>query len=103
MRSLVLILSLAAPCVVGCGGAAAPPADAQPQPANTADLKKKLLEIAERGGSGSALFGLSEAIEEIKKTDAPKGDKLLADLKRLESTANIDQQKQIANQMADQL
>lgn len=91
------------PCVVGCGGNAAPPADAQPQPANTADLKKKLLELAQRGGSGSALFGLEEAIQEVKKTDAAKGDKLLADLKRLEATGNPEQQKQIAQQMADQL
>jgi len=101
---ILLTFAFAMLSIAGCGGAPPATKDDGRTPVNTqSELKQKLLEVAQYGGGGSSLDRIPDALNELKKTDPAKGEKLLGDFKRLESTPNMEQRKQIAKEMADQL
>ena len=81
MARLVLALSLAVFVGVGCGPKAPPPPPPAPAPATLA--KNVLQDVANSGVTGSDVLELQSYFEEIKKTDAAKGDALLKDLDTL--------------------
>lgn len=95
--SLVAVLM-----VVGCGGTPVK----QPEPAKLKsfeELKTRLKEVVQYGQGGSALMGMQESIEALKKIDAAKGETLAADFKRLDLAATTEERKQIAQSMIDKL
>ncbi|MDB5346296.1 MAG: hypothetical protein JWP89_4673 [Schlesneria sp.] len=88
--------------VVGCGSAPVK----QPEPTNLKsfeELKTRLKEVVQYGQGGSALMGMQESIESLKKVDAAKGDALAVDFKRLDMAATTEERKQIAQGMIDKL
>ncbi len=88
--------------VAGCGkGPSA--VDAPIRYNSNAELKSRLEEVAKYGDGGSSLGGIPESIAELTKTDPAKGEKLLADFKRLDTTDSKEERRKIAKEMAEQL
>ena len=105
MRRMLLAVLLCLPLsVTGCGGGGAvPETKGEFKQDSTAELKKRLEEIAGHGWGGSSLGGLEGSISETLKDDPAKRDKMLADYKKLDAAPTPEVRKQVAKQMADQL
>jgi hypothetical protein len=99
-RGFILAVAVA---VIGCSGETAVKVQAPAAPTGTAAAKAVLQEIAQSGQLGSGVMQLREGLEQLKQTDAAKGDALLADLKELEATSDPEQVKAKAQAMADKL
>jgi hypothetical protein len=100
LRGLILVVAVA---MVGCEGEKAVKVQPSVAPTGTAAAKAVLQEIAQSGQLGSGVMQLREGLEQLKQTDAAKGDALLADLKELEATSDPEQVKAKAQAMADKL
>ncbi len=95
--AVVVVVMLA-----GCGSAPVK----QPEPANLKsfdELKTRLKEVVQYGQGGSALMGMQESIESLKKVDATKGEVLAADFKRLDTAPTTEDRKRVAQEMIDKL
>ncbi len=99
----VLSLLAIAVAIAGCGRGAPAPIDAPIRYTSTDALRARLEEVTKYGDGGSSLGGISESIAELTKTDSVKGEKLLADFKRLDTTDSKEERKKIAQEMAEQL
>jgi hypothetical protein len=66
-------------------------------------IKARLAEIASTGSGGSAVSGLRDGLNELKKTDAALADQLLQDVGRLETLQDPNEIKALAGQMADRI
>ena len=89
--------------LAGCGRGAPAPIDAPIRYNSTDALRARLEEVAKYGDGGSSLGGIPESIAELTKSDPVKGEKLLADFRRLDTADSKDERKKIAQEMADQL
>ncbi|HET6425627.1 MAG TPA: hypothetical protein VFG20_18200 [Planctomycetaceae bacterium] len=67
------------------------------------ELKARLLEVSQYGDGGSSLGGIPESIDALMKDEPEKGQKLLADFRRLNTTDSKEERKKIAKAMAEQL
>lgn len=109
MRTCLLMLFLLTCSFVwtGCGSSADSTEEQAAAERNnvtsTDDMKASLETIAQTGEMGSAAMGFRETLEEMKKTDATKADKLLADLDKLEASSTPAQTKKIAKEMIGKL
>ncbi len=75
-------------CLAGCGAKTFDSvAVEQVAPAPTEQVKAVLQGVVQSGELGSGTMELRPLIEQIKATDAAKGDRLLADLTQLEGMA----------------
>lgn len=103
--SFVRILTLLLVAVfLGCGSdIKSVPITPAAAPSAVQSAKAILTDLANTGEKGSAMETLRQNLEQIKQTDAAKGDALLGDLKALEAETNADQIKAKAQAMADQL
>lgn len=106
--SLVLMSSCL--CSIGCGGGPEPvvktteDAVKEKTATSTADLKKRLEEVAASGISGSGLMGLNESIDKVvRPTDAKLADALATDFNLLTQTTDPAEIKTIATRMASKL
>ena len=99
---IVTLLSLVA--LVGCGSdVKSVPVNQAAVPPAAQSAKAVLTDLANTGEKGSALETLRQNLEDIKKTDAAKGDALLNEFKALQAETNPDQVKAKAKAMADKL
>jgi len=103
----LLGLAWSASVPVGCPG---PSASGPSQSSNEAhvvsgkaQLKERLETIAQTGSGGSAVSGMRQGLDELKKTDAPLADSLLKDLEALEKLQDQAAIKAAARKMADKL
>lgn len=101
LLSLLAIADLVA--LAGCGRGAPTSIDAPIRYTSNDALRARLEEVSKYGDGGSSLGGISESIAELTKTDSVKGEKLLADFKRLDTTDSKEERKKIAQEMAEQL
>ncbi len=104
-RLVVVAMSISA---FGCGGSPAPqpPVDSakERQVNSTAELKKRLEEMAASGSGGSAVLGLKESIDQtIRSSNAKLADELMKDVELLQSTTDPAEIKTIATRMAGKL
>ena len=91
---------------VGCGGPEIkvdPAASAPPVVSGKDQIKQRLQAVIDSGSGGSALGGIREALEELKKTDAALAEGLLKDLALLEPLQDQNQIKGMAQKMFDKL
>jgi hypothetical protein len=96
-------MSLLGLCLMGCGGPADNPIEAKP-PAAIEDLRNMLTELEKSGQSiGSGGMVISEHIEEIRKTDAAKADKLQKSADDLMSATAPAKVKSLAKEMLSNL
>lgn len=104
MNTLRIMTLLSVAALVGCGSdiksvpvqpAAAPPA--------AQSAKAILTDFANTGEVGSSVEMLRQNLEQIKQTDAAKGDALLSDLKALEAETDKEKIKAKAKAMSDKL
>ena len=95
-------------CSSGCGGGSS----SGPVTAKTSEspvisgkdqVKERLQAVAASGSGGSALGGVRQALEELKKTDAALADQLLQDLSALEQTDDVETLKKLATDMIAKL
>lgn len=108
-----LATSLVVFCIFtsGCGGGASqPPAKStedqlkEKTSASTADLKKRLEDVAASGSGGSGLLGIKESIEQtVRPTNAALATELLTDYGLLSQTSDPATIKTIATQMAGKI
>ena len=99
-------VSLGLLLAVGCGGPeieADPAASAPPVVSGKDQIKQRLQSIIDSGSGGSAVGGLRDALEELKKTDAALAEGLLKDLALLEPMQDSNQIKGMAQRMFDKL
>ena len=90
-------------CLVGCGGVDDTPIEVTP-PAATEELKTILTDLASSGQSlGSGGMVISERIEEIRKTDPAKADKLQASADNLMGASDPAKIKSLAKEMLSNL
>ena len=80
MARLMLAVLLGVLFCLGCGPKAPPP---PPAPPPAAQAKNVLQDVVNSGVIGSDVLALQGYFEEVKKTDAAKGDALLKDLDAL--------------------
>lgn len=106
-RLVVVAMSISA---FGCGGggSSAPqtPVDSakERQVNSTADLKKRLEEMAASGSGGSAVLGLKESIDQsVRSSNANLADELMKDVELLQNTTDPAEIKTIATRMAGKL
>lgn len=100
------LLSVGLLLTVGCGGPEVtvdPAASAPPVVSGKDQIKQRLQSIIDSGSGGSAVGGLREALEELKKTDAALAEGLLKDLAQLEPMQDPNQIKGMAQRMFDKL
>jgi hypothetical protein len=104
MSFLRILTLLSVVVILGCGSdiKSVPVTPAAPPPA-AQSAKAILTDLANTGEMGSAMETLRQNLEQIKQTDAAKGDALLTELKALEAEKNADQVKAKAKAMADKL
>lgn len=90
--------------VTGCGSGvkSVPISPAAPPPA-VQSAKAVLDDLANTGEMGSAMDSLKQSLEQIKQTDAAKGDALLADFKALSAETDKEKIKAKAKEMAGKL
>ena len=97
-----LLLSTLWVSLIGCGGGGTP--DPEPKvPSSTAEIKLRLEEVEKLGGGGSALFGIKEGLEQLKKTDEAKATLLLKEFQKLDAQATPAGRKKQARVMIDKL
>jgi len=93
--------------LAGCGGSpAAGPSqstDAAHAVSGKAQLKERLEMMAQTGSGGSAVSGMRQGLDELKKTDAALADSLMKDLEALEKLQDQAAIKSAARKMADKL
>lgn len=94
-------------CGSGCGGSSSGPVTAKtsesPVISGKDQVKERLQAVAASGSGGSALGGVRQALEELKKTDAALADQLLQDLSALEQTDDAETLKKLATDMIAKL
>jgi len=104
MNFLRIMTLLAVAVLVGCGSdiksvpvqpAAAPPA--------VQSAKAILTDFANTGEVGSSVESLRQDLEQIKQSDAAKGEALLSDLNALEKETDSGRIKAKAKEMTDKL
>lgn len=106
IRPLLVAAVLTTTAFSGCGGPTVKVEDKSgtaPAPTGKEQIKKRLTEIAGSGIGGSAVSGIRDALNELKKTDAALAEGLLTDLDELEKLEDSDQIKAKAGQMAGRL
>lgn len=105
MTSLRWMLLLLVAAAVGCGSKSFESISVEPLPTvPPAQKAKSMLEsVASSGQLGSGAMELRTTLEELKKTDAAKGDLLLKDLQQLESTPEGAGMMAKAKEMAGKL
>lgn len=86
---------------VGCGPASVTSEPVTPAPPPAA--KAMLTELASSGELGSGAESIRAALEELKATDAAKGEDLLKDMDQLEKMTDPSKVKAKAKAMADKL
>ena len=99
-----LSLLVAAACLLGCGGSAAPPSPAgesTPEVQSTEQLRDRLQQIADSGVTGSGLAGVDAIIAQIP--DAAKKSALEADYAKLQQAEKPTAIKKIASDMIAKL
>ncbi len=93
--------------LTGCGGSpAAGPSqssDAAHAVSGKAQLKERLESMVQTGSGGSAVSGMRQGVQELKKTDAALADSLMKDLDALEKLQDQGAIKAAARKMADKL
>jgi hypothetical protein len=96
-------MSLLGLCLIGCGGPADNPIDAKPPAA--VDALRDLLTGLEKSGQpvGSGGMVISEHIEEIRKTDPAKADKLQPSADNLMGASSPAKFKSLAKEMLSNL
>ncbi len=92
----------------GCGGKPSPgPSEDSAKlraVSSTADLKKRLEEMASTGSGGSAVLGLKESIDQTLRSSNPKlADELMKDVQLLEQTQDPAEIKTITTRMAGKM
>ena len=100
------LISLGLLLTIGCGGpevTADPAASAPPAVSGKDQIKQRLQAVIDSGSGGSALGGIREALEDLKKTDAALAEGLLKDLAQLEPLQDQNQIKGMAQRMFDKL
>ena len=103
---LVVVVCISA---FGCGEptvAPTAPVDSGKERAvsSTADLKKRLEEMAASGSGGSAVLGLKESIDQALRTSNAKlADELMKDVELLQHAQDPAEVKTIATRMAGKL
>jgi hypothetical protein len=86
---------------VGCGPKAPPPAPPAPPPADQA--KAALQGVVNSGTISSDVLALKSYFEELKKTDAAKGDALLKDYDALVQIGSAQPGSQTVKNKAQQM
>lgn len=99
MRIGMICALLLAGFLVGCSNEPAPVAT----PAGPPPVKAALEQIATTGEMGSGMMEVENGLNELKKTDAAKADKLLKEFAELQSAQDPAEVKAKAKAMADQL
>jgi len=100
MNLLRISMLAAVLAVAGCGGG---PKPIQVQPPAAANAKATLQEVAQTGQLGSGMMQVRENLQQIKQTDAAKGNELLSELDALEKATDPETIKAKAKAMADKL
>lgn len=92
---------------LGCGGgsssATTKEVSANPVLSGKDQVKERLQAVATSGSGGSALGGIRDALNELKKTDAVLADQLLNDLTAMEQTDDAETLKKMATDMISKL
>lgn len=105
-RIVALMIGISA---IGCGEtapSATAPVDSEKARAvsSTADLKKRLEEMAQSGSGGSAALGLTESINQnVRPTNAKLADELAKDVESLVKTQDAAEIKTIIARMVSKL
>ncbi len=105
MNFLRMLLLCTVVAMLGCGSGPGSDSEAvTPPTVQPADQAKAVLEnVAQTGELGSGIGELRPLFEQIKATDAAKGDALLSDLTALESSTSPDAAKAKAKEMLGKL
>lgn len=90
--------------VAGCGeGIKSVPLNTGAPPPAVDSAKAVLNDVANTGEMGSGMDSLKQSLEQIKQSDAAKGEALLTDLKALEGETDKEKIKAKAKEMANKL
>jgi uncharacterized protein YycO len=100
LRFASLLLAVAVVC--GCEGPRGKAVKVTP-PSHVENAKSALKDMVSSGQTGSQIMMVTESVQEIKKTDAAKGDALLKDLDELNKAKTPDEVKAKAKAMIDKL
>jgi len=100
MNALRLSVLAAVLAVVGCGGQKVQPSAAPP---TAAAAKVVLQDVVQTGQLNSGMMQVREVVQQIKQTDAAKGDALLSELDALEKATDPETIKAKAKSLADKL
>lgn len=101
MARLVLAMLLGVLVCVGCGPKAPPPAPPAPPPADQA--KAALQAVVNSGTVSSDVLALRSYFEELKKTNAAKGEPLLKDYEALVQTGSAQPGSQAVKNKAQEM
>ena len=99
MRIGMIFSLLLVAFLTGCSNEPAPVTQTQGPP----PVKAALEHIANTGEMGSGMMEVENGLNELKKTDAAKADKLLKEFADLQAAKDPETVKSKAKAMADQL